>query len=63
MRSSFHVQTIDTAQGEEGQHRGAIAPPGTEGKMKGSVLLVSEKRVCTGFETAPTAKSACRHPS
>ena len=28
-----------------------------EGKMKGSVLLVSEKRVCTGVETARHSKA------
>jgi hypothetical protein len=34
--------------GTEGKAEG-----GTEGKMKVVVLLVNEKRVCTGFETAP----------
>ena len=33
-----------------------------EGKMKGFVLLVPEKRACTGFATAPssTARAVAR---
>jgi hypothetical protein len=32
-----------------------------DGKMKGRVLLVPEKRVCTGLETAPRSNRECRH--
>ena len=55
LRRLFRVQTTDTAQAEARHDRGAIAVAGTEGKMKGSVPLSSEKRVCTRFATARAA--------
>ena len=47
--------------GDAGAERSETA----EGKMKGVVLLVPEKRVCTGFETAPSsnAGAVARAPS
>jgi len=39
---------------------GAERSETAEGKMKGVVLLVPEKRVCTGFVTALADQARCR---
>ena len=53
---ALHVQTMDAgrarpAASSRDQLRAQDAGT-TEGKMKGVVLLASEKHVCTGFEAA-----------